>query len=281
VILALHNDSAADFAELDRKIASTIKNLWRGKPLPFPILIDDDGKTYESYGISAIPSTVLINPEGKLVRPDLEELEAVLTPIPMARQIARGLDHQVEMGTSPTGVDLKFLLDTLSGMSRILIEPDPTAGIDLKAEVPLTMAGRLSLRSWLELALEPMGLVAVSGETGLIVKKASPGYRRDSTPSDTQREAASRITTKLESKTRFAFDKKTLAEVAQHFETEIEENFVIDPSDRLAGRLDFKTEVSGKAEDLPLKDALKSLLEPMGIEAVIVDEVVILRRRRP
>jgi hypothetical protein len=249
--------------------------------LPFPILLDDDGKTFEAYGISAIPATVLINPEGKLVRLDLEELEAKLTPTPMDRQIARALDRQVVMTVDTDGGPLDAILDTLDSGLRFKITIDEASGASPKAIVPLTIAGRLSLKSWLNLTLEPLNLVAVPGPEGLIVKKAGPDHRADLTVSATQCEATERIAAKLQARTSFHFEKATLAEVAAFFEKATEENFVVDPIDRKAGRLDLKTTISGQATDVSLKDGLKLLLDPIGVEAVIRDEVVILRRFRP
>ena len=78
-ILAFHDSSAKDFAELDAKLAPIVANRWNGRALPFPILLDATGETIETWGIHAFPTTVLIDPEGKLVLPGLaDELEAAL-----------------------------------------------------------------------------------------------------------------------------------------------------------------------------------------------------------
>lgn len=41
---------------------------WGGKKLPFPVLIDGEGKTRTAYGISSFPTTLLIDPDGRLVQ---------------------------------------------------------------------------------------------------------------------------------------------------------------------------------------------------------------------
>ena len=66
-LLTFHDDSVADFSELDPELAKLEKNVWKGKPLPFPILLDASGETLATYGIDSFPTTILIDPEGKLV----------------------------------------------------------------------------------------------------------------------------------------------------------------------------------------------------------------------
>lgn len=77
-LLAFHDDSVADFSELDPELAKLEKNVWKGKPLPFPILLDASGATIAAYGIDSFPTTVLIDPQGNLVgavgESELEEL---------------------------------------------------------------------------------------------------------------------------------------------------------------------------------------------------------------
>jgi redoxin len=73
VILAFHDDTVQDFAELDAKLAPIVARAWNGRALPFPILLDASGKTLETYGISAFPTSVLIDPEGRVVAQNAEE----------------------------------------------------------------------------------------------------------------------------------------------------------------------------------------------------------------
>ncbi len=66
-IVTIHDDSVKNFAELDRKLDRIKKAFWKGRDLPFPILIDDADKTVRAYGVEWFPTTVLIDPEGKIV----------------------------------------------------------------------------------------------------------------------------------------------------------------------------------------------------------------------
>ena len=66
-ILALHDGSAKTFEELDRKTRNVQEKVWK-KPLPFPVILDASGETTKRWGVHAFPTTVLIDPEGRLVR---------------------------------------------------------------------------------------------------------------------------------------------------------------------------------------------------------------------
>jgi thioredoxin-related protein len=69
-IVAFHDDRAKSFEELDKILneKKIVEQRWKGKPLPFPILLDSAGTTVKEYGIRAFPTILLIDPEGKLVK---------------------------------------------------------------------------------------------------------------------------------------------------------------------------------------------------------------------
>lgn len=67
-IVAFHDASAKTFEELDKKLEKIIEQRWKGKTLPFPVVLDATGKTVKDYGVSAFPTVLLIDPEGKLVK---------------------------------------------------------------------------------------------------------------------------------------------------------------------------------------------------------------------
>ena len=78
-ILAFHDDSVATLAELDQKLAPIVENRWKGRALPFPILLDSTGETIATWGVSGFPTTVLIDPDGNIVGEASEaELEQAL-----------------------------------------------------------------------------------------------------------------------------------------------------------------------------------------------------------
>jgi thiol-disulfide isomerase/thioredoxin len=54
--------------DYERLVAPIVESAWHGEKLPFPVLIDGEGKTLNAYGIQGVPKTLLIDPEGKLVK---------------------------------------------------------------------------------------------------------------------------------------------------------------------------------------------------------------------
>jgi thiol-disulfide isomerase/thioredoxin len=80
-IVGIHMDRAGEVdtaAKLDEKLTGVRKKLWKGKDLPFPVALvsgkrvaKGGEKTYlgpvEQYGVSAFPTTVLIDRAGKVV----------------------------------------------------------------------------------------------------------------------------------------------------------------------------------------------------------------------
>jgi thiol-disulfide isomerase/thioredoxin len=68
VILAVHDVAAKTFDELAPHLEQLQAELWHGKPLPFPIVLDSTGQTVKNFGIRSWPTEVLIDPEGHVVR---------------------------------------------------------------------------------------------------------------------------------------------------------------------------------------------------------------------
>ena len=280
VILAFHDKQAADFAELDKKLAPVVRDTWGGRELPFPILLDSTGKTVEAYGIKSWPTTILINPDGKVVEGEEEVLRQALPPVPIARQIPLALDRGIgcEMDDSKLDRFAEFLGEE-ANLPIKLDEPAlQAAGINKEAMIPLTTTGQISLRSWLDLGLKPLGLVAVAGPDGLIITTPRPDAPLHTEPTANHKRVAERIESKLGEPATFNLKNKSLTEIIGYFEEQTGENFVLDPLDRLAGRLDLKATASAKVDGVPLRDGLKALLSPLGIDLIVRDEVVILTK---
>ncbi len=62
--------------QLDIRLESVKKNVWRGQSLPFPVLLDSSFLTYERFGLegSGVSNLLLIDPDGRLVPGDLNTL---------------------------------------------------------------------------------------------------------------------------------------------------------------------------------------------------------------
>jgi len=65
--VAFHDGTAKSFAELDPKLEKMEKEHWRGRKLPFPILLDASGETIRRFGVHGFPTQILIDPQGQLV----------------------------------------------------------------------------------------------------------------------------------------------------------------------------------------------------------------------
>ncbi len=77
-ILAIHENGVAGTLstdELRQKLDALAKDKWSGEVLPFPVLFDRTGEVIRSWGITAYPTVALLNPEGVLIRGDVETLE--------------------------------------------------------------------------------------------------------------------------------------------------------------------------------------------------------------
>ena len=282
-ILAFHDGTVKDFSEMDAKTEHTKKTLWHGRDLPFPVLLDAQkathGATIEAFEIHAFPTTILIDPQGKLVGqipPHL--LEEKLTPIPLAKRIPRALNRDVALGMD--GGKLAAMIKFLSEESRIPIKLDETAlkkiGVAADASTHLTISGSLSLRSWLDLLLDPLGMEAVPTADGLTVVPARPNQTHEL--SEPQKRCAARINEVLKQPVSFDFKDATLTQVAAHFEGKTQENFVLDPKGRQTKAIDPDATVTGVAKNVPLRQGLEQLLKPLGLVPVVKDEVVVIAK---
>jgi thiol-disulfide isomerase/thioredoxin len=62
------DEKAKTIEAFDALVAPLVKDIWAGKQLPFPVLVDGEGKTSNVYGIHGWPTVLLIDPEGHLVK---------------------------------------------------------------------------------------------------------------------------------------------------------------------------------------------------------------------
>jgi thiol-disulfide isomerase/thioredoxin len=285
VILAVHDPQATDFAMLDERLKPVIKEHWHGKPLPLPIVLDTTGETLKNFGISSWPTAVLIDPEGKLVKvkdqmPE-EYLDTQLPPTPLDRKLARALDREIRFEVG--GAQLENVTGFFHVMARVKIELDPAelkaAGVSNDTIVPLEGDGRLTLRSWLNLSLAPLGLTYVAGDRGLkVVRKVSDNDTL-ARLSSAQAKSNARVTEALKKSVVFEFHKAPLKKVLAHFATRTKETFLVDPAALKAGMPTLTTTVSGSDSGAPLEKDLDTLLAPAGLTYVVREEAVVITRR--
>jgi thiol-disulfide isomerase/thioredoxin len=277
-ILAVHVQYAKDFKEYDQQIKDAKKKYWNDKDLPFPLLLDATKETLDSFGIRAFPTTILIDPDGKLVgEVGEEELEKKLPPVPASIRVPRALDHMMPFGVRPMPLDKA--MEFLARMSRVDIRIDDSvlkdAGVSRSEMLQLDLGGSLTLRSWLNLLLEGPGLAFTTDDRGIVVTPRKP-KSVPPTLSEPQQDCAKRINGLLDEKKEFAFKDATLAEICQSLEQATGENFVLDPAARKSGSLNPTTKVSGEAKSLPLRQSLQNLLDAAGLTFRVRDEVVFI-----
>ena len=288
-IIAVHDSSTETLAEVDRRTAEARASAWGGAPLPFPILLDRDNATFEAFGISAMPTAVLIDPEGKIAPAPYHDVDQILgsklPPIPIERKIAHDLDQPIAFTIDDDRPVSTFYNAVIHAdyYTRIKARFDPEAMEDLgiemfKQPLPLRLQGTVSMRSALELILRPFDLIATPHEAGLLITK--PGPERpsvfDGDPSAPQLEASERINGKLDEPITFDLRGIPLAEVVNELERLTDEIIVLDPKGRLEGGINADATVDSNAEGEALGRALGRLLEPLGLGFEVVDEVILI-----
>lgn len=279
-VIAFHDGSVKDFKELDEKLKAVKDTYWGGQDLPFPILLDKTGQTVKTFGINHFPTTLLIDPEGKLVgEAGADVLEQKLPKVPVTGRLAKALDKSVSVSWEDN--PLSDLPNFLGRSARIPIKLDTAAlkeaGIDPAAKVPLKLQGAISLRSALDLLLAPSGLTYERTDKELLIRPRKAGEPMPTPSAGPQQRVNERIAAMLrEQKMAFDLKDKTLDEVAKYFEQKTRENFVLDPVARSKGRLDPQAKVSGAAKDVSLAEGLEQLLGPKGLRALVRDEVVVI-----
>lgn len=279
-ILAFHDGTVKDFAELDKKIERPRNRFWGGRELPFPILLDATGQTIKDWGVSAFPTTLLIDPEGKLIGEAQEkELEEKLPPLPMSVRVAQALDRTVP-AFRLENTTLEGARQLMSRLCNIPIHFDreslKSAGVATESPLPLDMVASITLRSALNLILEAHNLTYTQDDKGLLIKSRESVTQTERL-SERQRAAVKRLEKVLDQRVSFDFKDKPLEEVARFFDNHTQdETVILSPRDRKAGRLDPKMLVTGSAKDVPLREALTKLLGPLGVGYTIRDEVIVL-----
>lgn len=279
-VVAFHDSSVHDLEEMDARTGGAKKSAWAGRDLPFPILLDaEDGATVEAYGITSFPTTLLFDPEGKLVgESSMADLETHLPPVKSSRRVARACDRQLAIGLKDG--DLAANLAFFADMAGVPIRLDEGAvkasGVALDSPSRLTMRGSVTLRSWLELQLDGFRLRATPKEGELVVAPSRPDEGRED--SEIQKECAERIEARLALGAAFDLKDVPLEDVAAHFQEETKENFVLDPAGLMNGSIDPKAKVSGSSNGVPLRAALTDLLKPLGLVPVVRSEVVVLAK---
>ena len=73
-----YDGKPATLTELDARMKPFIDNLWDEKSIPYPVVLDATFKTWERYGIPGLGTSVLVDPQGRLVEGDVNTLAEIL-----------------------------------------------------------------------------------------------------------------------------------------------------------------------------------------------------------
>lgn len=66
-ILTLHTNDIKDVATMDKQIAKLEESTWKGRRFPFPVLLDETGQMMRDWGVGALPTSLLVDPQGMIV----------------------------------------------------------------------------------------------------------------------------------------------------------------------------------------------------------------------
>jgi peroxiredoxin len=283
-IVLFHDNTIKDFEQLDAKLKKSKEMFWQGRDLPFPVLLDSTGQTFKAFGIRGLSSSLLIDPQGKVVGPAWqEELEAKLPELPLNVRVVNALDKLFTVYFDDPPLDRAVQI--LSDQSKISIRLDKekleAEGIAPDDIMVIKFKGILSLRSALNLLLDGMELGYEQDDKGLIVRPRKIGKPRANKMSEAQRSSAKRLEKMLDQRVTFNFLNMPLNSAVGYFQNTMRENFVLDPADRRAHLLDLNTKVTGSAKDVRLREALTELLRPYKMSFEVRDEAVVLKFKAP
>lgn len=78
-IVGIHNPDAKSLEAIRPQFSNLVKDDWGGLKPSYPLVFDSKGETMKELGISALPTVLLIDPQGKLVgRSSLTDLKSRL-----------------------------------------------------------------------------------------------------------------------------------------------------------------------------------------------------------
>lgn len=291
-IFAIHDDGVKSFDELDKKLAGIKKKYWRGKDLPFPILLDGKGKTHKRYGIRGWPTGLLINPAGELVgEASVAALEAKLPPLPPEKKWARHRDMQKNVFWSfePKENTLSELAKTLKRWSGCEVGIDHDAiqvcGLTTDGPLPGVLIGsRITLRSIDELLLAPHGLgLAPSTEKEMLLITKRPPTKE--APSYSQKLRAKELAERLDGEAPANEGKEAksleikdqpLLDTMKLIRREYDLPVALDARAMHIGKLDPTARVSGDIAPDQLRKSLVKLLAPLGLTVEVRHEAIVV-----
>jgi hypothetical protein len=272
-IFAIHDKAAKSLDEVAEKTAWTKQRLWAGRNLPFPILLDADDVTAQRYGIQGRPTTLLIDPSGKLIGSfhGAKELLAHLPKLDDDIAVEASLASTHNFGFSGSVPPLNQL-QWFSDITGLKFPVSKEAREIVSRPVPYECGPGPSLRTWLISVLEPLGLTFEQKGLDIEIVRAIKPH----VPFPEEKYAEARIRRVLAKSGNFDFE-GDLSELASKVSDWTEmENLVLDPKSQIDGKLDPKSRVSIRSSGQPLGKALAQALKPLGLQVAIRHEAIYL-----
>lgn len=292
-ILAIHDNAVKSFKELDQKLVPVKKNNWQGKDLPFPILLDGNKKTHTLYGIKSWPTSLLIDPEGKLVgEAGINALEEKLPPLPAEKKWARyrDLKENVFWTFEPKEYTLQKFANTLKRFTKsdISLEAEAVKASGLAPDKPLPgvlIGSSITLRSIDGLLLAPHGLGLVPSADGKMLMIAKRPQAKEPL-SYLQKLHAEELNKRLDSAPPqtekpkpLELNDRPLLEAIKLVGREYNLPVGLDAKAMHTGRLDPEAKVSGRIDPSALRKSLVKMLEPVGLTVEVRHEAVLVKPR--
>ena len=271
-IVAVHDSAVKTMKELEPKMPAIRNQYWRGRDLPFPILIDSTGEVVKTFGINAFPTLVLIDPEGNVVgRSSPEELAKKLPTLPYRDAANLALDKVIAVGFDGFRVDSLEWMASLAGLP-IIVTPEAQA-IAAGREVPLKFVAGMTVRTILEMGLQPLGLEIEPRFGGLAIVAST----RALPPTEAQRFAKRRVERVLNSKGSFHY-RGPLRRLSEAYGQTNDEAIILDPGAIMAGKIqpDCKITVSPGST---LREALERALAGLGLKVSAKHESIWIEPR--
>ena len=290
-IIAFHDSSLKSIEEIDEKTERIKEKYWSGKDLPFPILVDNNGKTEKLFGVQSHPTQILIDPEGNVVgESQIGLLEKELPRLPAITLWERARDMQTNVQfnwNSETTLDGLINYVARSTGTKVELEESfaKENGFDLETSPNVLISGYgISLRSHEQLMLEPMGLAVIPTDDGesLIIGKNPRSTEQN--PSKRQlkynkilRDRIANQTKESTQATEQKIPPLELEDVSlQDAVNKIAKHFSIPMAIDRKGMEKKEELVAGKIENNDLESSLNKMLDPLDLEIVVKYEVILV-----
>jgi thiol-disulfide isomerase/thioredoxin len=294
-VFAVHDKRAKSFAQLDPKLTNIKSQLWQGKDLPFPVVLDANGTTEKLYGVREYPTGLLIDPDGKLVgEASVGELEAKLPPLSAARKWKRHRDMYKNVFWSfvPSEYTLRKFAKILGIQTRCTVELDAAAakasGLTLDGSLPGVVIGMpITLRSLEELLLHPhgLGVVPAKDDDKLLITRRTVAVEPSSYLQKLHFKALTESldgvspgAAKNEAKL-VEFKEQPLLAAIKRIGNELDLPVALDAKAMLTRTLNPMATVSGTVSPSNFRNSLTTMVGPLGLKVEVTREVVLLAPR--